>query len=467
MRSALMTLAAAALIAGCSSGSSGTDTRLLDAGPDQTTGDAQPGDGPVADKSNATSTTIFALTDGTVSEGSLVLLDKVVVTAVDTYGSYTGDVIVQDEQGGPGSGIRLYLPAMSDGGQVTDLKVGDRVQVEGRYVQWKGPASSPFTDEHVDEIVSGSITFVASGTPPTPTVVQATDLTDTATSKGWKHVLVQVKNLSVISNVDSYGQVEVSGGLEIDDEFVDHGAALGDCLDVTGIPWFFYMDTLQPRSAADIQTSTGCIGPVKLTIKDLQDTGRAEHPAVGTRVTVEGVITAVDAAKDSAGDYAGFYIQEPSGGPYSGIYVYHKFQDSSTPKPELGHLVELTGTYDEYYDVSELKNVTWIDKGQGTIPAPAVVQAADLVAGGATAEPYEGVLVQVQGIEVGAYLSDASMVQIGFTDKTTGLPIIHKLYDFMAPTPPAIGTVYTSITGPVTYVTMFEIEPRSSADMVQ
>jgi hypothetical protein len=250
VRSALMALAMASLIAGCSGGSSKVDTKLLDGGPDQAAGDGTSADGPGGDASNAVSTTIVALTGGAHAEGTQVLLPKVVVTAVDAFGQYTGDVIVQDPQGGAGSGIRLYLPKMSDGGLVTALNVGDRVSVEGTYTQWKGPVSSPFSDGvSVDEIVNGSITFIEAGAPPTPTEVLATDLTASATGKGWKHVLVQVKNLTVLTDADNYGQVEVSGGLEIDDEFCDPGAAKGDCLDVTGIAWFFYVDILEPRTS--------------------------------------------------------------------------------------------------------------------------------------------------------------------------------------------------------------------------
>lgn len=328
------------------------------------------------------------------------------------------------------------------------------------------PSSNPFSGgAYIDEITEATVEVLQSGAPLKPEVVKPTALTGKKTSRGWQHVLVQIKAVSVTAEVNSYGEFKVPG-LAVDDEFHAHSPKKGDCLDITGIPYFFYFIKLNPRSAADIQTATGCTGPVKLAIKDLQDTSSTKHPATATQVTVSGVISAVDSTKTGAGDYVGFYIQEPSGGTHSGIYVYHQWQDSSTLKPKQGDAIELTGTYDEYNGVSELKNVSWTVTGTGTVPAPLVVKPATLAAGGASAEPYEGVLVQVQGIEVGAHLVDSKKVQIGFTDKTTKLPIVHKLYDFMAPTPPKVGTKYKTITGPLAYVTTFEIMPRGSGDMV-
>ena len=66
-----------------------------------------------------------------------------------------------------------------------------------------------------------------------------------------------------------------------------------------------------------------------------------------------------------------------------------------------GDVVNLIGTYSEYYGKSEITIAGAADitvTGTTTIPAPALVQPADVIAGGADAESYEGVLVRVEDV---------------------------------------------------------------------
>lgn len=91
-------------------------------------------------------------------DGKKVKLEAVVVTAIDTYGDRTGHVYVQDQGGGINGGIQLFAPKM-DVGQVTDLKLGDRVDVSGIVKHYTGPASGPFSNgAKVIQIVSGTVT---------------------------------------------------------------------------------------------------------------------------------------------------------------------------------------------------------------------------------------------------------------------------------------------------------------------
>jgi predicted extracellular nuclease len=446
----------------------GTDAALDSPGPGLEGGwdTTPPPDGPAP-----TGATIQQITSGQIAEGTSVLLASVVVTAVDGYGQYTGDVYVQEASGGAGSGTRLYTPSRADGGQIADLKPGDRVKVVGE-VKHYAP-SGGFNDPkhpqktHIKELINAKVTFLSAGAAPAPTIVSPQDLVTDPTAEGWEHVLVQVKDVKATSAPNSYGEFDVEGGLTVDDELFAYAAAVGDCLTLAGIPAYFYGYKLLPRAASDVQVSTGCAAPPTLTITDIQDMGSPNHPAENAIVTVTGVVTAVDSTVDSYGNYTGFWIQQTTGGPHSGIYVYHKWTATSPQKPQQGMLVELTGKYTEYYDMSELSNVSWVDKGMATIPAPLQVSAATLAAGGAGAEPYEGVLIQVGNIQVGSYLTDSYGVQIGFSDAATGFKVIHKIYDFMSPTPPAIGTTYSAVIGPLYYAAgAFEIQPRSAADLV-
>lgn len=452
------------------------DTGQSDGGADWATGDASVGDQFVwpdhgSDALPATSTTIPKIKDGTIAEKTVVLLPDVVISAVDTVGQYTGDVSVQEAAGGANSGILLYKPTRTGSGAISDLKPGDHVKATGE-VKHYAPTGGWKDTNHpsktsVKELINVSLTLLSSGAAPTPSVVTVSDLQTDPTADTWENVLVQIKDVKVTTAVNTYGEFTVSGGLSVDDELYAHKPAVGDCLSLTGVIYYFYGYKLNLRQAADVQTSTGCAAAPALKISDIQDVTSTNHPAVKTQVKVSGVITAVDASKDGGGNYAGFFIQDPAGGPYSGIYVYHKWDDTATVKPVYGELVELTGTYDEYAGVSELTGATWISKGAGTVPAPAVVAAADVANLGSKAEEYEGVLIQVSAIEVLSIEKDTAGKNVAFKDKLSGLFVDHMLYDaFLNPTPPTIGTTYTKIVGPLHYsFSAFRIAPRSAADL--
>jgi len=486
----LVMLLPALALAACSGGSSHKDTgvthdtALHDSGPDGPAGDGardqrvgdqfiwpDQGSDAVSDAPSALSTTIPKIKDGTVPQATLVLLPDVVVTAVDGYGPYTGDVVVQEISGGARSGILLYKPTRADGGVIADLKPGDHVKVVGE-VKHYAPTGGWNDVKHptktaVKELVNGSLTLISAGAAPMPVVVGVADVLTDPTAENWEHVLVQVKDVKVLTAVNSYGEFSVTGGLPVDDELHAHTPTVGDCLTITGVMYYFYGYKLYPRAASDVQPSTGCAGAPTLAISDIQDVTSVNHPAVNTQVKISGVITAVDAAKDGSGSYSGFFVQEPAGGPYSGIYVYHKWDDTAAVKPVYGELVEVTGTYTEYSGVSELINVTWISQGAGTVPAPAVVAAADVANGGSVAEVFEGVLIQVPNIEVLSVVQDTAGKNVAFVDKLSGLYVDGMLHDFLNPTPPAVGTTYSKIVGPLHYAfNAFRIAPRSGADLV-
>lgn len=403
-----------------------------------------------------------------VLAGEWVELQGVVVTAVDGHDKYRGDVYVQ-QGSGPGSGLRLFQPP----GGADGLAPGDRLDVVGQ-VKHYAPQGG-FNDTmhphktYVRELVEARVSRLGAGNPPAPINVTVEQLVTDPTAAGWEHVLVRVQGATVVKGASAHGEFEVKGGLRVDDELFAHAPDVGDCLQIVGIGSYFYGYKLQPRTAADIQPATSCATQPTHTIRDLQDPTRPDHPQVGTWVTVRGVVTAVDRTLESQGTYEGFYIQEPAGGPHSGIYVYHKWSDASAQRPLAGHRVLLSGTYTEYGEtstLSELTGVSWVDEGQTLLPPPVDLPAAAIVPGGPTAELYEGVLVQVKGIQVGSYKIDSKGVKIGFVDANSGLLVIHKLFDFMSP-PPAPGTYFSRVAGPLhDFGGTYEVMPRDAGDLV-
>lgn len=102
-------------------------------------------------------------------------------------------------------------------------------------------------------------------------------------------------------------------------------------------------------------------------------------PYDGQIITTSGIVTAIPTA-------AGFFIQDGDGA-WNGLYVY------DTHAVTLGDEVTITGEIDEYYDLTELKNVTafTINSSGNALPNPEV-----LTTGAVNDEAYEGVFVRVE-----------------------------------------------------------------------
>lgn len=172
-------------------------------------------------------------------------------------------------------------------------------------------------------------------------------------------------------------------------------------------------------------------------------------PYDGQVVLVEGIVT--------ANNYGGkYFISSPEGGAWNGIYVY-----DTTNEPELGDLVRFEATVAEYYEWTELTNVTdyeLISSGN-TIPAPVVITTAEL----ASMEAYESVLVTIENVTVSIIAN--SFGEWYVTDGSGDAQIDDNCY---ALDPAAIvGDTFASITGVVDYsFSNYGLNPRSADDIV-
>ena len=126
------------------------------------------------------------------------------------------------------------------------------------------------------------------------------------------------------------------------------------------------------------------------SIYDIQTGAVAE----GTLVTPRGVVTGVTAN--------GFFVAEAPYDAWRGIWVY-----SPGHTMVAGDDVQLCGVYAEYYGLSEVDIVaaglygSVLKMGTLPVPAPNVVNAADIWNGGADAEAWESCMILVQdGMEV-------------------------------------------------------------------
>src|SRR5690606_36563744 len=99
--------------------------------------------------------------------------------------------------------------------------------------------------------------------------------------------------------------------------------------------------------------------------------------------------------------------------------------------------------------------------GTDTVPEPIVGAPPDLV-DAATAEPYEGVLVRVEGVTVATAADN-------FGEWTVGAgPPVDDLFFAMGDWPkPNPGDTFTSITAPLHYsFENYKLVPRTAADLV-
>lgn len=451
------------------------------------------GDGSGGDFSSGscTETTVADVVGGKFKDADCVILKDLVVTAVDGYGKYYGDVYAQDPKGGKSSGLKLYNNKRTDGKPVSELKPGDHIKVQGSVKYWH-PKSGQFSDNNypnkksILEIEKNMITYITGGTAPTPLDVTAKDLTDASTAQLYEHVLVRVKNAAVtkVKAADpTYGNVDVAikdatASMELrDDLYALSSLKLYGCHSFTGVISYFYGFRLQPRSSADLATGSGCPKPKDVTIYEIQDTTQANHPKEKEWVKVTGVITAVDGTpyiNSSKGtkDYTGFWMQDEKGGAYSGIYVYHFWNDKSpaAETPKEGQKIELSGTYEEYYKLSELKDVVWTDKGTpSTAITPTAIKAADIGTSGSDGPKWESVLVSVSNLKADSLVTNSSGKTIGFKDSASGLEVVNTIFDFMSGTSaPKVGDSFSAVSGVVDlYKSSYQILPRKATDLMK
>ena len=182
------------------------------------------------------------------------------------------------------------------------------------------------------------------------------------------------------------------------------------------------------------------------SIASLQD---GTIPA-GTSVTVQGYVTAEPYAFYPADDLHYYFIQDAQA-PYSGVKVYDPGRALA-----YGDEVRLTGTVDEYFDVTEILNITefeLLSHGHGFEP---MVIGLD-----ADMEMYEGCLVQIQDVTVSD--PDQGFGEWLVTDGTTELRLDDAADYFYTPVQ---DEAFAAITGVLEYAFgSFRLLPRLASDL--
>jgi hypothetical protein len=386
----------------------------------------------------------------------------VVVTAIDTFGGRTGDIWVQEPDGGPFSGVQVYGAPLD---QVAGLNIGDVVDIAGAQKAEFALASDTSGDKltELEPIDGGVLTVTKTGAnmPVQPQVVDALaigQMTDFmarhAEWEKWEGVLVTVNNVQAFSaqecitsmgmcNDATYNRFDITGDVQVQSSLAampSTAVASGDCFSsVTGVVGYFFDYQILPRTTAEMGTGgTACPAENQAAtcedgidndgngFKDCAD-NRCLVVAASCRttMTIEQIQTAATPPTGGV-DVKGACVvalSRPVGTPAAprnlwvqtsdtvatlnnGMYIFGPGTDLSAFAP--GTKVDIVGTVKEFNDsantgtgtLTEISAVS-ITAATGTCtPTPILDQSAMLLSMDANGEPAESVLVELKNVEI-------------------------------------------------------------------
>ncbi len=220
----------------------------------------------------------------------------------------------------------------------------------GDYVRVTGTVSESYG---LTEITDPSVTVLGTAEVPDPVVLP----TGNVSQEKWESVLVRIENV-IVTNPDlGYGEWEVddgSGPVRVDDLMYHYTPSEGQMFDyITGVLYYSYGNfKIEPRDENDILP----VVPIQEIQGNTTDGGDASAYE-GQVVSTVGVVTFVTSS--------GFAIQNGTGGPWSGIWVYTGSQSGGVDV-SVGDYVLVRAKVNEYYGFTEL-NYAGTDEGQREI----------------------------------------------------------------------------------------------------
>lgn len=206
----------------------------------------------------------------------------------------------------------------------------------------------------------------------------------------------------------------------------------------------------------------------------------------GTEITTPCVVTGIYYAEDEEHNHTaikGIYVSEliKKAQPYSGIYVFIK-ATALVDEYAIGDKLEVSGTYKEYYENSQIEATEIKKLGTADVPEPAEIADPATIATpfevtgqdedgydvydptanhGADAEKYEGVLVKVTGVEI-----TNKYIGHGNFELDNSLVVTKTLYYYDGDR--SKGVKFDSVEGILVYeFDAFRLAPRAKDDFVE
>lgn len=177
-------------------------------------------------------------------------------------------------------------------------------------------------------------------------------------------------------------------------------------------------------------------------------------PYVGKSVTVDGIVTA---ANYTAG---GFFISDPAGGPWRGIYI-----DTNRSGFKPGDKVVLKGIVDETFGMTSIRSVSTISiiDSNHPIPYPNQITSGQITSA-EQAEAYEGTLVKVQN----STCVQPSLAGGRFSiNDGSGICLVDDAFMSAKRIGYRAGDAFSAVNGVVVYsYGDYSINPRSRNDIV-
>ena len=379
--------------------------------------------------------TIYDIQTGIIAEGETVTLRDVVVTTM-----LTGDeegFFIQDEGGGEYTG--LYVFVGQAGGGIAPF-VGDKITITGSVSEYY---------DSTQLVVSSAESISVTG----ETEVVATPLTTVEDWEAYEGVLISLADQTVTSDVNSYGEADLSAGLPLDNLFFNFETEYGAHYDsITGVVTYsFEQFKVNPRSADDMTGYTAGEGADPVTVSEVQS-----GDFTNRRVILENVVV-TEASSDFDG-YSVFWIQDEGAGDWSGLYVFIRENTAAAVSISRGDKLNIQGMIEERYDQTQLvlsdpDDVEILSSNEAPISTVVEGTPNDW-------EMYEGMLITLSQAEIGA---GGSYGQYEFAN-FEGIKLDDELYRYSV----AQGDVIDSLTGLVYFsYGEFTLLPRDEIDMGQ
>jgi len=234
--------------------------------------------------------------------GSQVAFRSVIVTVFDNYSEptqsreqrgseyycvqdmgYTGGVVIQENEGGPYSGVSLFNPTLVPANQ--DIGPGDLVDVRGEYLEFCLAEPDYHADSYCDapntdrltQLGGATVTKVGEATPPVPFPLLPEELTDASAMEQYEGVLVEIRNTLTISPCQPtdtqgrpnccVGDYDRNGNLDtnlipITNEFYSIPEGVTCISSIVGVVTWFFNYTISPRGPDDVVIPPECRGGI-------------------------------------------------------------------------------------------------------------------------------------------------------------------------------------------------------------